>query len=138
MLLLNEKNTLPRGAIIPDVTVLRCHALGVEFTARRDGCSFNYATDRDGNIYSDAGVLAGIKADITARRPVALYVSGREITGWKSSQRVGNLQHASVSWHNWATQLSHIVVRMFDGSLWYGKYSHLRGQLVTLRPYKGQ
>lgn len=137
-LLLNERNPLTAQSIIPDVTVLKCHALGVEFIAKRDGCSFNYARDRDGNIYSDAGVLAGIKADIQARKPLTLYVVGRVVQGWKDTHRVGSLSWSHVTRHNWAVQISHVVVTMFDGSRWYGKYSHLRGEAVTLRPYKGQ
>lgn len=136
MLLLNERNTLPTSQIVFDVTVLRCAVLGVDFIAKRDGISTNYARDAQGRIYSDAGVLEAMKRDIRARKPLTVYANGREVTGWKSSARVGHIVGGHVFWHNWAAQMKHITVRMFDGSLWYGKYSHMRGDAVTLRPYK--
>lgn len=138
MLSLAQNNGIPSAAVIFDITILTCSVTGAQFIAKRDGISVNYARDRDGRIYSDAGVHAQIKQDIQARKTQALYISGRNVQGWKSSSIVGTVISSNVIYHNWATQIKHVTVRMFDGSLWYGRYAHLSGELCTLRPYKGQ
>lgn len=136
MLLLNEKNAIDSRAFIVGTTVLTCSELHTQFTVQRDGCSYNYASDRNGNFYSDGGVAEATKKDILARRPITLYISGRDVTGWKEVYKFGRVLWSNVFRHNFSTQMCSVRVRMFDGSEWYGRYSHLNGSACTLRPCK--
>lgn len=57
--------------------ILTCCETGKQFTAQRDGCSVNYATDRDGNIYSDEGVdIREKRALLDRSKPFGCYISG--------------------------------------------------------------
>src|SRR5574340_1418261 len=68
--------------------ILTCCETGKQFTAQRDGCSVNYSTDRDGNIYSDEGVdIREKRALLDRSKPFGCYISGdgKRATGWKDN-----------------------------------------------------
>ena len=69
-------------------SVQTCAETGERFTIARDGCSFNYATTREGAIISDKGVDIRERRELLDRsRPFTCYLSsdGRHVTGWKGN-----------------------------------------------------
>jgi hypothetical protein len=120
---------------------VRCAETGKQFVIQQEGCTFNYATDRQGNSYSDEGVDIREKRSLLDRsKPFLCYIStdGKHVTGWK-----GNVLGTVYEW--WTIKLSrrsfthgahyrHIKVRDVHGGLWYGRSSP--GVVVTLRPVK--
>jgi hypothetical protein len=102
---------------------LVCAETGKTFVAARDGVTSNYATDRDGNVYSDEGVNIRELREVAERKgPIFAYLSGdkAQITGWKgnklmrvtSAGRTGG-GFGGTQWH----------VRAVDnqGREWYGR-----------------
>src|ERR1700692_1133854 len=75
----------------PDINVgdtLICHETGKQFTAERQGCTFNYASNDSGEVFSDEGVDIREKRELLDRtRPVSGYLSsdGTHFTGWKEN-----------------------------------------------------
>ena len=120
---------------------LTCAETGRQFVAARDGISFNYATDRHGNVFSDAGVDMRERRELLDRsKPFGCYISrdGRSVTGWK-----GNVLGTVIDWspcrltrrsYTHGSEYRSIKVRDVHGGLWYGRGSP--GVCVTLRPCK--
>jgi hypothetical protein len=120
---------------------LICTETGKQFVASRDGCSFNYATDREGNIFSDEGVDARERRALLDRsKPFTCYFSsdGKRITGWKDNTlgyvvysktcKLGRLSFTH------GKEYRSIVARDIHGGLWYGRGSP--GICITLRAKK--
>ncbi len=113
--------------------ILTCTETGKQFTAARDGCSVNYARDREGNIFSDEGVDIREKREMSDRsKPFCCYLSrdGRHVTGWK-----GNIL-GRVTWSSESrTGLTHVRVIDVHGAMWHGKGSGA-GMCIRLHPSK--
>ena len=117
---------------------VNCHVTGKPFITAREGCSFNYAWDREGHIISNEGVdIAERKELLDRTKPFFCYLScdGRHVTGWK-----GNIL-GDVVWHSTSTtgwygsSITHIRVIDVHGNKWHGKGSG-RGMCITLRANK--
>ena len=121
---------------------LICHETGKQFTAEKQGCTFNYATDSAGNVFSDEGVDLAEKKELRDRsRPMGGYLScdGKRFTGWKENilgyvvrSSIVTLTHFSYT-HGKTMQA--VRVRDIHGALWYGRGSP--GIHINLRPMKG-
>lgn len=120
---------------------LTCAETGKQFIAAQDGCTFNYAQDDHGHIYSDEGVNIRQRRELLDRtRPFICYVSndGRNVTGWKGNF-LGTITRDSVArltrWSHWHGQYIHCYrVRDVHGGHWYGRGSP--GIAITLRATK--
>jgi len=117
---------------------VNCHITGISFITARDGCSFNYAWDREGNIISDEGVDISERNKLLDRtKPFFCYLSGdgKHVTGWK-----GNIL-GDVIWHSVSctgfnrSSITHIRVVDVHGAKWHGKGSG-RGMCITIRGNK--
>ena len=119
-------------------TVLTCHKTGKKFTVQRDGCSFNYATDSKGNYYSDEGVYLALKDEVLKDTKIFAYadLNKRIIQGWKSEHTIGKILCHYTRSNGFCGKMDHIEVKMFDGSLWKGKFKSESMQCVTLRKCK--
>jgi hypothetical protein len=119
--------------------VLTCAETGKQFTAARDGCSYNYARNSAGDIISDEGVhIREVRGLLDRTQPFGGYLSGdgRTFTGWKGN-RLGDVIHASYSRTGWhGAWITHVRVRDIHGAMWHGKGAG-RGMCITLRPMKG-
>lgn len=121
-----------------------CNETGKQFVVQRDGCSFNYATDRDGHIFSDEGVDIREKRELLDRsKPFTCYISsdGRKATGWKGNAlgdvvtRVRTALPFGRRYSHWhGKDYSAFQVRDIHGGLWKGRSSP--GLCITLRPMK--
>lgn len=138
MLLLNQCNAVRVQDMILGTTVLTCAITGNTFIAKSEGCTFNFAWNAAKRPVSDAGVNQDLRAQVAKRERMAAYIVGNTVQGWKSSMPLGQVVSGRVTYHARAVQIKHVTVRMFDGSLWFGKYGHLNSELCTLKPYKGQ
>jgi hypothetical protein len=122
--------------------VLTCAETGKQFTAERDGGSFNYATDSQGNVYSDEGVSIREERELLDRtKPFYCYVSsdGRQVTGWKGNKLGRILRASPVRLPRWSYMHGDTInayrVRDIHGGLWHGRGSP--GVSLALRPMKG-
>jgi len=117
---------------------LTCTETGKRFIATSNGCTFNYARDSSGNVYSDDGVNIRENRDMLDRsKPFGCYLStdGRHVTGWKGNI-LGHVTLSSVSRTGWhGSQLTHVRVTDNHGGRWHGKGAG-RGMYITLRPSK--
>jgi hypothetical protein len=117
---------------------LTCHITGKQFVGESQGCTVNYASDAQGNIYSDEGVDIAEREQLKDRsKPFCCYLNSdcSKVTGWK-----GNILGMVISRgitprrRNYPAMTS-VHVRDCHGGLWYG-----RGQggsvYITLRPLK--
>jgi hypothetical protein len=125
------------GIVFGDV--LTCAETGKRFIAAHDGCSFNYATGRDGAIISDEGVDIRERRELLNRsRPFTCYLSGDglHVTGWKGNilGRVTSETTSRTGWHG--TAIAHIRVIDVHGQPWHGKGAG-RGMCIRLHPSKG-
>jgi hypothetical protein len=124
--------------------VVTCAETGKSFIAAIDGCTTNYATDREGNVYSDEGVaLCERRAIREQQSPVIAYVSSdwRTITTWKGAALMTVAAHAKCPlpfgqhysvFHG--EDYSHIWAKDSQGRYWYGRSSN--GVAIALRPLK--
>lgn len=119
-------------------SVQTCAETGEQFTIARDGCSFNYATTREGAIISDKGVDIRERRELLDRsRPFACYLSsdGKHVTGWKGNI-LGTVTRESESRTGWhGSTITHIRATDCHGNEWHGKGAG-RGMCITLRPCK--
>lgn len=102
---------------------LTCSETGKQFTVQRDGCSFNYALDRDGNTYSDEGVDISERRELLDRsKPFGCYVSGdgRTVTGWKGN-RLGDIVGGLTVPARGSFQPHRFRVRDVHGNWWTGR-----------------
>ena len=115
-----------------------CAETGKQFTIERQGMTFNYATDAQGNVYSDEGVDIRERRELLDRsKPFTCYLSsdGKHVTGWKGNI-LGTVTYESTSRTGfYGSKLTHIRVRDVHGAGWYGKGSG-RGMCINLRPMK--
>ena len=119
-----------------------CAETGKVFKIEAVGCTYNYASDSQGRIFSDEGVeIRERRALLDRRLPYTAYLSsdGRRITGWK-----GNVLGTVVNWSpckltraSFTHGKGYRAVRVRDvhGAMWYGRGSP--GVCITLRPCKG-
>lgn len=121
---------------------LTCTETGKTFTAEQQGCTFNYATNAQGQVFSDEGVAIRERRELLDRsKPFGCYLStdGRLVTGWK-----GNMLGAVAWWNpceltrrSYTHGESYRSVHVVDvhGAHWHGRGSP--GVYITLRPCKG-
>jgi hypothetical protein len=116
--------------------VLTCTETGKQFTAVQDGCSTNYARDKNDNVFSDDGVDIREKRELLNRsKPYFCYLSGdgKRITGWK-----GNTLGNAVSYSGrvgFCRNGCYVYATDIHGGKWYGKNAG-RGMCITLRAKK--
>lgn len=124
--------------IVLGETILTCHKTGKQFTAQQDGCSYNYAKDSKGNIYSDEGVYLSLKDEVLTQNKIGAYadLDKRIVQGWKSEHVLGKIICHYVANSGFCGKMDFIEVRMFDGSLWKGKFKSASMQCVTLKKCK--
>lgn len=121
-------------------TVICCET-GRAFVIARDGCSYNYATDSEGNIFSDEGVAIRERRELLdMSKPFHCYVStdGRSVTGWKGNKlgdayNVGTVRLSRWSPFHGSSMFSYQVTDVHGGE-WYGRGSP--GMAITLRASK--
>lgn len=117
-----------------------CAETGEQFTIARDGCSFNYATTRAGEILSDKGVdIRGKRELLDRSKPFYCYVSGDggHVTGWKGNKlgTVSNYSESRSGWHG--ATIARFHVTDVHGQQWSGRGAG-RGMCCTLRAMKGR
>lgn len=117
---------------------LVCHKTGKSFIATVDGCTTNYATDTEGNAYSDEGINPIDMERIRDHsKPIGAYISsdGKNITGWKGNilAKITQMSTSRTGWHG--SDITHIRAVDQFGGRWYGKGSG-RGMYITIRPVK--
>ena len=124
--------------IIVGKTVLTCHKTSKQFIAKQDGCTYNYAKDSKGNIYSDEGVYLSLKDEVLTQSKIGAYaiLESKTIQGWKNEHILGKIICHYVANSGFCGKMDFIEVRMFDGSLWKGKFKSSSMQCVTLRKCK--
>lgn len=115
-----------------------CTETGETFTVEQQGISFNYATGRNGEIYSDKGVDIVERRELLDRsKPFVCYVSSddRHVSGWKGNI-LGTIVSRSRTARRWNyPAMVSIRVRDVHGGLWYGR-GQGAGMCITLRPLK--
>lgn len=123
--------------------IVKCHITGKSFIAAIDGITTNYATDSDGNIYSDEGVDIAEKQQLLDRtKPFYAYVStdGKRITGWKGNTHMMITRiyqtNAGFGGYRGGGQW-YIRATDINGAEWYGRNSG-KGCCITLRSCKGK
>lgn len=115
---------------------LTCSYTGKKFIAARDGCSFNYAWTKDGEVISDEGVDLWEKNELKSS-VVFAYVSsdGTNITGWKGNvlARVTSFSESRNGFNGGVIA----YVRAIDiyGKEWYGRGGG-KGMYVRLKEKK--
>jgi len=117
---------------------LTCAETGKQFIAAQDGCSFNYARDRQGNVFSDEGVNIRERRELLDRsKPFVCYVSsdGSRVTGWKGNT-LGTIHRSSRIRNPFGGYLLSVSVTDVHGGRWYGRGAG-EGMCITLRPCKG-
>lgn len=116
---------------------LTCTETGKQFTAQRDGCSYNYALDREGRIYSDEGVDIRERRDMLDRsKPFYCYVScdGGRVTGWKGN-KLGDIVGGLTVPPRGSLQPHRFRVCDVHGNWWTGRGAGT-GMCCTLRAMK--
>lgn len=120
---------------------LTCAETGKTFVAQQEGCTFNYARDDDGNVYSDEGVDIRLRRELLDRsKPFVCYLSsdGKHVTGWKGNVLGAVTQSTTIKLARWSYMhgktMQSVRVRDIHGGLWFGRSSP--GMCVTLRPSK--
>lgn len=113
-----------------------CTETGKQFVVASNGCSFNYATDREGRIFSDEGVDIRERRGLLDRsKPFYCYLSsdGKRVTGWKGNMLGTVTSESKVKM--FMGVLVHVRVTDVHGGHWYGKGSG-HGMSIRLRPNK--
>lgn len=121
----------------PVGSVVICAETKKPFTVARDGCSYNYATNKAGEIISDKGVDIRERRELSHRHaPFACYVSshGDHVTGWKGNI-LGQIVHSSTICNPFGGHLLAVTVRDVHGGYWHGRGAG-RGMSILLRPSK--
>lgn len=123
--------------------VLICAETGKQFIAAQEGISTNYATNLEGEVFSNEGAyMRGTRELLDRSKPYYCYISsdGKHVTDWK-----GNILGDVVYWnyckltrqsYTHGKQYRTITVRDVHGNMWYGRGSP--GICVTLRAKKGK
>lgn len=114
-----------------------CAETGRAFIVARDGCSFNYATDAAGRIYSDEGVNIRERRELLDRtRPFGCYISGdgKRVTGWKGNT-LGTVVRSSRIRNPFGGYLLAVTVCDVHGGYWHGRGAG-EGMCITLRASK--
>jgi hypothetical protein len=118
--------------------ILTCCETGKQFAAACDGFTYNYARDREGNLYSDEGVDIREKREMLDRsKPFCCYLSsdGRTVGGWKGNI-LGRVTQSSESRTGWrGSRLTHVRVIDVHGNPWHGKGAG-SGMCIRLHPSK--
>lgn len=119
---------------------LVCHKIRKSFIAAVDGCTTNYATDTEGNAYSDEGInLIDMERIRDHSKPIGAYISsdGKNITGWKGNI-LAKITQTSTSRTGWyGSIITHIRAVDQYGGCWHGKGAGC-GMYITIRPMKGK
>lgn len=116
---------------------LTCAETGKQFIAQLDGCSSNYASDREGRVYSEEGAGIRERRDMLDRsKPFGCYVSidGRSVTGWKGN-KLGDIIGGLTAPPRGSLQPHRFRVRDVHGNWWAGRGAGT-GMFCTLRPMK--
>ena len=119
--------------------ILTCTETGKQFAAASDGFTYNYARDREGNLFSDEGVDIREKRVLLDRsKPFCCYLSrdGQHVTGWKGNilGRVTWSSESRTGWHG--SRLTHVRVTDVHGNPWHGKGAG-SGMFIRIHPSKG-
>ena len=119
--------------------VLTCAETGKQFIAAQDGCTTNYAYDRDSDdVFSDEGVnIRELRALLDRTKPYYCYLSsdGKTVTGWKGNElgKVVYRNNAQTGFHR--SSITYVRVVDAHGGKWHGKGAG-RGMCITLRASK--
>ena len=120
---------------IGDVVV--CAETGKPFVVESNGFTFNYATDKHGNVYSDEGVRIREARELLDRtRPFYAYLSsdGRHVTGWKGNV-LGEVSNLGVSRTGWnGAEIARFRVKDIHGNWWQARGTE-KG-MCCLRPMR--
>lgn len=114
-----------------------CAETHKEFTVERQGCTFNYAQDSDGNIFSDEGVDIRERRELLDRtRPFGAYVSssGKAITGWKGNKLM-TIDSIYAIDSGFGGRQWYVSATDIHGRHWYGRNGG-HGVYITMRPKK--
>ena len=133
-----QKLDVNGNPIIEIGQILTCTETGKQFAAASDGFTYNYARDREGNLYSDEGVDIREKREMSDRsKPFCCYLSsdGRTVGGWKGNilGRVTWSSESRTGWHG--SRLTHVRVTDVHGNSWHGKGAG-SGMFIRLHPSK--
>lgn len=105
------------------------------FAIHCDGFTFNYASGRDGTLYSDEGVNIRERRELLDRsKPFGCYVSsdGKHVTGWKGNVLGDVRQSWGTKRRAWCGGTANFYrVRDIHGGEWTGYGSP--GMCITLR-----
>lgn len=110
-----------------------CCETGKPFVIARSGCSFNYATDHLGFVFSDEGVHIREMREVEARHPLGAYLSGdgKSITGWKGNKLLVVLYATKGN----RGRMTYVRAVDHNGFEWYGRGLGA-GWCITMRPAK--
>lgn len=120
---------------------LCCTETGKAFTVTSDGCVSNYATNAQGQYFSDDGVVRCDRRRLLDRtRPVLAYMAqdGGSVTGWKGNY-LGEIVQSTVvpltcRSHTHGKYIQAVRIRDIHGAYWYGRGSP--SLAIVLRPMK--
>ena len=119
---------------------VQCAETGEVFVIANEGCTFNYATDEAGNIYSNEGSRIREQRALLQGYPIGAYVSsdGDRITDWKGTTLGTIVERSRVTLgrfsHIHGSYVNAYKVRDIFGQMWYGRGNP--GISITLRPTK--
>jgi hypothetical protein len=120
---------------------LVCAETGKTFIGAQVGSTTNYATDREGNVYSDEGVNIRELREIKERKgPIFAYLSSDagnykgHITGWKGNKLMQVLSAGPTGGGFGGTQW-HVTAKDEQGRTWYGRNGG-RGMYIRMKPTK--
>lgn len=130
-----NEHIAPSGPIVGDT--LTCAETGKAFTVVDEGCTFNYARNRQGDYFSNEGAcIREVRALLDRSGPTFGYLSRQTFTDWKGN-RLGDVVRHSTARNGFnGSTLHYVRVRDVHGALWYGAGAG-EGMCITLRPMKG-
>lgn len=114
-----------------------CAETGKPFIVASVGCTYNYATNSAGQVFSGEGVDIRQKRELLDRsKPFYCYVSGdgQRVTGWKGNT-LGRIVRSSQTRSGFGGDMLAITVCDVHGNYWHGRGAG-RGICITLRPSK--
>lgn len=123
--------------------MITCVETGKVFLGEAVGCTTNYASDAEGNLFSDEGVdIRQKRALLDRTKPAYGYLSSdvKYFTGWKGNTlgtvvAKWTINNSRQSWVHGSTMQA-VRVRDVHGNLWYGRGNG--GIAITLRAMKGE
>lgn len=120
---------------------LVCAETGKTFIAENVNGSINYATDREGNVYSDEGVnIRELRAIKERKGPIFGYLSDDagtlkgHVTGWKGNKLMRVISAGPTGGGFGGTQW-HVTAEDDQGRKWYGRNGG-RGMYIRMKPTK--